>query len=87
MDLIDYYCLFALTTGITSCYEFLLPAIAKARQQNISNSFTNRPTLSCLVYTITTTLFAPFTIFPIIIMSTNAKFRLGVERVVMEQDE
>jgi uncharacterized membrane protein len=87
MDLIDYYYLFALTTGITSCYEFLLPAIAKAKAEDISNSFTKRPILSCLVYTITTTIFAPFTIFPIIVMSTNAKFRLGVERVVMEQDE
>jgi hypothetical protein len=87
MDLIDYYLIFALTTGISSCYEFLMPAITKAKDDNITNTFTQSPWLSYFIYTITTTIFAPFTIIPIVFMTANANFRRGVERVVMEPNK
>jgi hypothetical protein len=87
MDLIDYYLIFALTTGMSSCYEFLIPAITKAKADNIINTFTQSPWLSYCVYTLITTICAPFTIIPIVFMTANANFRRGVERVVMEPNK
>jgi len=40
MEIIEIYLLFALTTGITSCILFLVPAVALAKDMNITNSFT-----------------------------------------------
>jgi uncharacterized membrane protein YdjX (TVP38/TMEM64 family) len=87
MDLIDYYLIFALTTGISSCYEFLMPAITKAKADNITNTFTESPWLSYCIFTLVTTICAPFTFIPIMLTSANISFRRGVERVVMEPNK
>jgi uncharacterized membrane protein YdjX (TVP38/TMEM64 family) len=84
MEIIEVYLLFALTTGITSCYLFLLPAIALARDEGIQNSFTENTWLSCLIYITITTITAPFAILPIFIPSFAERFKIGLERAVME---
>jgi hypothetical protein len=87
MGLMEYYIIFALTTGLTSCYLFLVPAINKAKEQRVINSFTTNTKLSYLIYTLTTAIFAPLTIFPIIFNTSGIKFMTGIERVVLEPNE
>ena len=84
MEVIEVYFLFALTTGITSCYVFLSPAVALARDQGIHNSFTENTWLSYLIYIIITTIPAPFSVLPIFIPSFAERFKTGLERSVME---
>ena len=84
MEVIELYLLFALTTGITSCYVFLSPAVALARVQGIHNSFTENTSLSYLIYIIITTITAPFSVLPIFIPSFADRFKAGLEKSVME---
>lgn len=84
MEIIEIYFIFAITTGITSCYEFIAPAVSKAKKAGVINSFTQSTWLSYFIYTVITTFFAPFTILPIFIPSFNERFRIGIEKVVME---
>jgi hypothetical protein len=87
MGLIEYYVIFALTTGITSCYLFLAPAINNAKSKGIINSFTINTNLSYLIYILSTAIFAPLTIFPIIFDVSGKKFMTGIEKVVLEPNE
>lgn len=87
MGLIEYYIIFALTTGLSSCYLFLVPAINKAKAEGIINSFTINTKLSYLIYILTSAIFAPLTIFPIMFQNSGDKFMTGIERVVLEQDK
>jgi hypothetical protein len=87
MGIIEYYIIFALTTGLTSCYIFLVPAIKKAKEQGVINSFTMNTKLSYLIYTLSSAVFAPLTIFPIIFDTSAIKFMTGIEKIVLEQDK
>jgi uncharacterized membrane protein YdjX (TVP38/TMEM64 family) len=84
MEIIELYLLFALTTGITSCVLFLVPAVAVAKELGVQNSFTENTWLSYLIYTFITTVTAPFAILPIFIPSFTERFKTGLERSVME---
>jgi hypothetical protein len=84
MEIIEVYLLLALTTGITSCYLFLSPAVALARDQGVHNSFTENTWLSYLIYIAITTITAPFSVLPIFIPSFAERFKIGLERAVME---
>lgn len=84
MEIIQYYLIFALTTGITSCILFLAPAVALARDMGVANSFTENTWLSYLIYTFITTLFAPFSVLPIFIPDFSERFKNGIERAVLE---
>jgi uncharacterized membrane protein YdjX (TVP38/TMEM64 family) len=84
MEIIEVYLLLALTTGITSCYLFLSPAVALARELGVQNSFTENTWLSYLIYIAITTITAPFSVLPIFIPSFAERFKIGLERAVME---
>jgi hypothetical protein len=84
MEIIEFYLLFALTTGISSCVLFLAPAIALAKDTGVQNSFTESTWLSYLTYIIITSVTAPFAVLPIFIPSFAERFKLGLERAVME---
>ena len=84
MEVIELYFLFALTTGITSCYLFLVPAVALARDTGIHNSSTENTWLSYLIYITITTITAPFSVLPIFIPSFAERFKTGLEKSVME---
>jgi uncharacterized membrane protein YdjX (TVP38/TMEM64 family) len=84
MEIIEFYLLFALTTGISSCVLFLAPAVALAKDHGIQNSFTENTKLSYLIYIIITSITAPFAILPIFIPSFAERFKTGLERAVME---
>jgi uncharacterized membrane protein YdjX (TVP38/TMEM64 family) len=84
MEVIELYLLFALTTGISSCYLFLAPAVALAKDEGVENSFTQNTWLSYLIYIFITSITAPFSILPIFIPSFAERFKTGLERAVME---
>jgi hypothetical protein len=84
MEIIELYAIFALTTGISSCYLFLAPAISLARDTGVINSFTENTWLSYLTYIIITSITAPFSVLPIFIPSFAKRFKIGLERAVME---
>jgi uncharacterized membrane protein YdjX (TVP38/TMEM64 family) len=84
MEIIEVYLLLALTTGITSCYLFLSPAVALAKDSGVQNSFTENTWLSYLIYIAITTITAPFSVLPIFIPSFAERFKTGLERAVME---
>lgn len=84
MEIIEIYLLFALTTGISSCVLFLVPAVAIARDEGIQNSFTENTWLSYLIYIIVTSITAPFSVLPIFIPSFAERFKNGLERAVFE---
>jgi uncharacterized membrane protein YdjX (TVP38/TMEM64 family) len=84
MEIIELYIIFALTTGIASCYLFLAPAVNLAKELNITNSFTENTWLSYLIYTIITAITAPFSILPIFIPSFSERFKIGLAKAVME---
>jgi uncharacterized membrane protein YdjX (TVP38/TMEM64 family) len=84
MEIIEYYILFALTTGISSCYLFLAPAVSLAKDTGVENSFTENTWLSYLIYIIITSITAPFSVLPIFIPSFAKRFKIGLERAVME---
>jgi len=84
MEIIEIYLLFALTTGITSCVLFLVPAVALAKDLGIQNTFTESTWLSYCIYTIVTTITAPFAVLPIFIPSFAERFKTGLEKSVME---
>jgi uncharacterized membrane protein YdjX (TVP38/TMEM64 family) len=84
MEIIELYLLFALTTGISSCVLFLVPAVALARDTGVQNSFTENTWLSYLIYIIVTSITAPFAVLPIFIPSFAERFKNGLEKSVME---
>ena len=84
MEIIEIYLLFALTTGISSCVLFLVPAVAIAKDLDINNSFTENTWLSYLIYVAVTTITAPFAVLPIFIPSFAERFKAGLEKSVME---
>ena len=84
MEIIEIYLLFALTTGITSCVLFLVPAIALAKELNITNTFTESTWLSYAIYVTVTTITAPFAVLPIFIPSFAERFKTGLEKSVTE---
>ena len=84
MEIIEIYAIFALTTGITSCVLFLVPAVALAKDMGIENSFTENTWLSYFTYIIITSITAPFSVLPIFIPGFAERFKTGLERAVME---
>jgi hypothetical protein len=84
MEIIEIYLLFALTTGISSCVLFLAPAVALAKEEGIFNSFTENTWLSYFIYITITSITAPFAVLPIFIPSFAKRFKIGLERAVME---
>jgi uncharacterized membrane protein YdjX (TVP38/TMEM64 family) len=84
MEIIEIYLLFALTTGITSCVLFLVPAVALAKELNITNTFTENTWLSYAIYITVTTIAAPFAVLPIFIPSFAERFKTGLEKSVTE---
>jgi hypothetical protein len=86
MGLIEYYVLFAFSTSITACYLWFWPLLAKAKEQNIKNSFTDSPVLSVVIYIIISAFIAPILIMPLISNSMAEKFERGLSKEILKQD-
>ena len=87
MELIGYYLLFAFSTSITACIFWFWPLIEQARASNISNTFTQYPKTSTVVYILVSTVVAPFLVLPLLSERMAEQFQAGLAREVLKQDE
>lgn len=74
MGVVEYlsiYIIFALTTGLASCYEIMRPAIFIAKNSDKPSVLAEQPYAHYFAMFIIGTLFAPFTIFTIFSSSLN----------------
>lgn len=86
MGLIEYYLLFAFSTSITACYLWFWPLLQKAKSQNITNSFTDYPFLSTLIYIFISAFIAPVLIMPLLSNNMAEKFERGLSKEILKQD-
>lgn len=86
MELIWYYLIFAVSTGLVNCIFLLAPVIALARAEGVRNVFTYNTKIAYTVYFFISTLIAPLTILPILVDSVGARFREGLARTILAED-
>jgi len=82
MGLIEYYIIFALTTGIACCYEFFWPTIKEAKERGIVNEFTEYPVMSSLIYICISTIIAPILLIPFLSTKKSELFRQGLRNSI-----
>ena len=87
MELIGYYLLFAFGTSITACIFWFWPLIEQARASNISNTFTQYPKTSTVVYVIVSAVVAPMLILPMFSEQMAQKFSRGLAREILKPGE
>lgn len=86
MELIGYYLLFAFSISLTACYLWYLPLVRMAKEQQVSNTFTNNPLLSTVVYILVSTLAAPFLVPPMFSEAMALRFTEGLKREIFKKD-
>lgn len=86
MGLIEYYIIFALTTGIACWFVFYWPVMQEARAEGIDNVTTQNPMLSSVVYIIISTIIAPVLIIPFLSNSRAEQFKEGLRKSIFEKD-
>ena len=86
MGVIEYYVLFAFSTSITACYLWFWPLLQKAQTQNITNSFTENPILSCIIYIIISAVIAPILLMPLLSNDMAEKFEHGLSKEILKQE-
>lgn len=78
--------LFAFSTSITACYLWFWPLLVKAKEQNITNSFTGYPILSSIIYIFISAFIAPILIMPLLSDNMAEKFERGLSKEILKQD-
>ena len=86
MELIGYYLLFAFSTSITACIFWFWPLVQQARAGGISNTFTQYPKTSTVIYVLVSTVVAPLLIPPLLSTKMAEKFSHGLAREILKQD-
>lgn len=86
MGLIEYYVLFAFSTSITACYLWFWPLLQKAKSQKITNSFTDNPILSTIIYILISTIIAPVLLMPLFSNDMAEKFEHGLSKEILKQE-
>ena len=86
MELIGYYLLFALSTSITACYFWFWPLVQQARREQISNTFSQYPKTSTVVYIVVSTVAAPLLVLPLLSERMAEQFQAGLAREILKQD-
>lgn len=84
MGVIEWYAIFALTTGIMALVTVFNPLLRKAQNLGIENPFTDNPLLTQVVYLAIATISAPVLFLPMVIPSMNARFTAALEKSVLE---
>lgn len=87
MELIGYYLLFAFSISITACYFWFIPVLREAKLAEISNSFTQYPKLSTLIYVFVSALVAPLLVFPMFSSEMALRFEQGLRNEMMRADQ
>jgi len=85
MSFLSYYCIFAVTTAITSCIFFFIPRLNAAKEKGVENDLINNPKMSCVIYTVVGCAIAPV-LFCILILPGVAKnYMEGLDTILMEE--
>lgn len=87
MELIGYYLLFAFSISISACYFWFIPLLREAKSSDISNSFTEYPKLSTVVYVLVSALVAPMLLFPMFSSEMAGKFEDGLRKEILRPDQ
>lgn len=87
MELIGYYLLFAFSTSITACIFWFWPLLQQAREQKISNTFTQSPKTSVVVYIILSAVVAPVLVFPLLNSRMAEQFQAGLAKEILKPGE
>lgn len=84
MGVIEWYAIFALTTGIMALVTVFNPILRKAQAQGVENPFTDNPLLTQVVYLAIATISAPILFLPLVVPSMNARFVVALEKSILE---
>lgn len=87
MSFLEGYLLFAISTSLATCYVWFWPLVCKAVDADISNSFTERPWLSLVVFIIIGTITAPLFILPLLSSSYGEALERGLYKEISKQEE
>lgn len=87
MELIGYYLLFAFSISISACYFWFSPLVKEAQQSQISNSFTQYPKLSTVVYVLVSAIVAPLLVFPMFSSEMAGRFEEGLRKEILRPDQ
>jgi hypothetical protein len=87
MELIGYYLLFAFSISISACYLWFSPIMRLAKESGVSNSFTQYPKLSTIVYILVSAAVAPVLIFPMFSEAMAIKFQMGLRSEIFKADQ
>ena len=87
MELIAYYLLFAFSTSITACIFWFWPLVQQAREAEVSNTFTQYPKTSTVVYILVSALVAPVLVFPMFSEPMALRFQMGLRTEIFKADE
>lgn len=86
MDWLIFYTVFALTTSICAWLFYYIPLVAEARQRGVSNTFTNSPVLSSIVYIVISSFIAPSLFIPLFSEQQGKLFREALRGEILKQD-
>lgn len=86
MDWLVAYAVFALSTAICVWLFYYLPVVRAARASSISNTFTNSPILSSIVYLVISIVIAPMLFIPLFNNTKGELFRQALKEEIFKQD-
>ena len=85
MSFLTYYCIFALTTAITSCFFFFIPRLNAAKANGVENDLVNNPKISCVTYTLVGCVIAPVLFCILILPGVAENYMEGLDTILMEE--
>lgn len=85
MSALLIYAVFALATGFSAVYWWLVPAISAAKSKAVQNSFTRQPKFSMLVFALFAALFAPIIFVQLMVPSMHIRFYVKTLDVVSQE--
>lgn len=86
MGLIEYYVIFAFSTGIATWYLWYLPIFKKAVASGVNNSLMLNPKLGHVIFILTSALIAPVLLWPLLSQDAGEKFSRGLEQEMFRPD-
>ena len=87
MEIIGYYLLFAFSISLTAAFYWFVPLLREAYAQGISNSITQNPKLSFVVYVIVSAVVAPLLVFPMFSSNMEQHFVAGLRKEMLLPDQ
>jgi hypothetical protein len=86
MDWLVGYTIFALSTAICVWLFYYLPIVRAARAIGISNTFTDSPIISSIVYLVISTIIAPMLFMPLFSETKAQLFRQALQKEIFKED-